>query len=438
MLFSLLLTLTATGAVRDRSPQSAGGPEGAGAAGYKTHDELLLDIGTRVPEFGGMYLSADNSILYVYVLDGQQDILNTEEVKRAITEVLKDDPTTRRELRLVPAQYSMLQLYKWYSAMQGAVWRNPQVNMTDLDEGENRIEIDVDNLDVADELETVLAALGIPRKAVVIRVIPRPVLATHELSDRAPGDRLEGGFQTTGVGACTLGFNVDRSGEEGFITVGHCTQSGVYNGGVNSTKFYQPDSTVNPTAIGTETIDPPFTSGLLNCEPSEECRFSDSAFIKYNTGISRNLGKIAKPPVLGHTTVDHTGPQFRIVKDATVTQLNEIVYKVGRKTGWTKATVTDTCTKVSVPNPLPTDPPNNKRLLCQVKVQGHGEIGDSGSPVFRITNSPDPNDVELLGILWAVNTPANVFWYSSIGNIYNELALIASETWNSCDPAIGC
>ncbi len=87
MLFSLLLTRTATGAVRDRSRQSAGGPEGAGPAGYKTHDELLLDIGTRVPEFGGMFRSADNSILYVYVLDGQQDILNTEEVKQAIESV---------------------------------------------------------------------------------------------------------------------------------------------------------------------------------------------------------------------------------------------------------------------------------------------------------------------------------------------------------------
>ncbi len=52
-------------------------------------------------------LSEDNSILYVYVLDGMEDVLKKEEVKKAIEDVLKGDLTQRRELRLVQAQYSI-------------------------------------------------------------------------------------------------------------------------------------------------------------------------------------------------------------------------------------------------------------------------------------------------------------------------------------------
>lgn len=39
-------------------------------------------------------------------------------------------------------------------------------------------------------------------------------------------------------------------------------------------------------------------------------------------------------------------------------------------------------------------------LLCQAVVGAFSESGDSGSPVFRITNSPSTNDVTLYGILW--------------------------------------
>lgn len=73
-----------------------------------------------------------------------------------------------------------------------------------------------------------------------------------------------------------------------------------------------------------------------------------------------------------------------------------------------------------------------------------GKVGDSGSPVFRITNSPSQNDVELLGLLWGVNAfdPANPwFWYSKARNIFGELQrdpANPSDIWNTCDASFSC
>lgn len=56
--------------------------------------------------------------------------------------------------------------------------------------------------------------------------------------------------------------------------------------------------------------------------------------------------------------------------------------------------------------------------------------------MFEITDSPSTNDVELLGVLWGSNGTS--FWFGPIGNVYNELALIESEVFDSCDPSFNC
>ena len=195
----------------------------ADADAYKSHDDLLKDIGLRIPDFGGMYLSKDNSILNVYVLAGKEDVLDTEEVKQAIEGVLKADVASRRALRLVPAQYSMSQLYGWYQQMQDDIWGISGVITTDLNEGRNRIEIGIENLEVVSDLQKSLTALAIPRKAVIFREREQPNFATPTLQDGATGGFLEGGYQVarSGSGGCTLGFNAQRAGVDGFITAGH-------------------------------------------------------------------------------------------------------------------------------------------------------------------------------------------------------------------------
>ena len=400
----------------------------------KSHDDLLKDIGLRIPDFGGMYLSKDNSILNVYVLSGKEDALDTEEVKRAIEAVLKADATSRRELRLIPAQYSMAQLYGWYQLAQTVVWNFPSVTMTDLDEGENRIEVGVENFAEVEQLRESLIRLGIPRKAVIVREREGERLETHRLTDRIPGDVLEGGYQISrpaasppgAIYACTLGYPVERTSldgsvQAGFITAGHCTEN---LGTVDGTQFYQSSQSTNPSAIGTETIDPAFSTIPINCPTGNLCRHSDSAFIELKSGVSYNLGVIAKPTNQGVTTVNHMA-EFRIVSDIAVPKVGQTINKVGRSTGWTSGQVQDTCAQGGS---------STNRIVCLHTASYSSSGADSGAPVFKITNSPNIDDVVLVGI--HRGRLGGYASYSRINGIYGDLG--SEYIWNACDPALNC
>ena len=422
LILGFLLLLIPVGAVLAEGREETGGQPESDTDVYKSHDDLLLEVSVSIPDFGGMYLSKDNRILNVYVLAGKEDVLDTEEVKRAIEAVLKADATSRRELRLVPAQYSMSQLYGWYQQMQDDIWGISGVITTDLNEGRNRIEIGIENLEVVSDLQKSLTALAIPRKAVIFREREQPNFATHTLQDGATGGFLEGGYQVarSGSGGCTLGFNAQRAGVDGFITAGHCTDN---FGEVDDTLFYQPSSAVNPNAVGIEISDPPFNSSLSGCPSGKECRYSDSAFIELKPTASANRGIIAKPIAMGTGTVNHVD-EFRIVDDSIVLSQGQTVHKVGKTTYWTSGTITQTCQKVYS---------SGKVLLCQHEMNSPIQGGDSGSPVFVVTDSPNQDDVKLAGLIFAGTTSG---WFSPIAGIYHDLGATAS--WKLCHPSFNC
>jgi hypothetical protein len=379
-----------------------------------------------------MYFSKGNSVVNVYVLEGSEHILDTEEVKEAIEDVVKAGITARREIRLIPAQYSMTQLYEWYELMRPTVWAHPGIVMTDLNEGKNRIELGVESLEGVEELRDSLEDLGIPRKAVVIVQGERARYDTHTLRDNATGGDLEGGYMISRPGtvpgvalACTLGFIVERAGQAGLITNAHCTAT---LGSVDGNLFYQPDHIRNRDAIGTETKDQGFKSGLPGCGSGNLCRYSDSAFIELGSEVDYNLGAIAKPTGRGQTAVDHNA-KFRIVSDSWFPMMGDIVHKVGRGTGWTSGSVIQTCTAApAIPGSF------DRWFLCQTKANYGASGTDSGSPVFQITNSPNTNDVKLVGVHWGhvLGVPT----YSPIGNVYLDLG--PSLVWNACDSAFNC
>jgi secreted trypsin-like serine protease len=75
----------------------------------------------------------------------------------------------------------------------------------------------------------------------------------------------------------------------------------------------------------------------------------------------------------------------------------------------------------------------NITYLCQALVEASAVNGDSGAPVFRITNSPQTNDVALMGILWGGNTAGTIFVYSKMSQIQGELG-----TLNTCATGFSC
>ena len=416
---------------------------------FKTHNDLLLEVHHLAPGFGGMFLSDDNTILYAWMLDPSQG----SEAEEALEQVFGDWVTEGLEFQALQGQYSIGQLYEWYERKRDAIWAIPSVHMTDLDEGDNQLEIWVDDPAAIGAVEEAFSELGIPLETVNIQVGKRPVLVgppsqeTHTLENRASGNTMAGGYMTSGYGGgCTLGFNTTRAGKAGFITAGHCTQAGKWDGGVQNTNFYQPNKSLNPTAIGQEKTDPPVSSTVTGCPSGHECRYSDSAFVEYKSTVSYELGKIAKPTSEGSISVNSTD-QFRIVKDATTIRSKEIVHKVGRKSGWTSGKVISTCTDAGhvIKNAAGVIVKEVK-LLCQGQVRAKTVGGDSGSPVFRVTNSPEQDDVELLGLVWAGQVDPNgdgdtsdaYFTFSKLGNIYRELSLTIHDTWNSCDSSLSC
>ncbi len=169
------------------------------------------------------------------------------------------------------------------------------------------------------------------------------------------------------------------------MTASHCTN---IQGGVESTVFYQPTITES-NRVGVEAVDPLYQQ--FPAFPSGRWyRYSDSAFARYDGGVSFSQGYIARTTGLGSITIDSTYPTFCIAAKTNSIILGESpINKIGQTTGWTQGPITAVCQNVNVSL-------TNITLLCQHRVRANVAGGDSGSPVFKITNSPNSGDVMLL------------------------------------------
>jgi hypothetical protein len=173
-------------------------------------------------------------------------------------------------------------------------------------------------------------------------------------------------------------------------------------------------SSTNPTAIAIEAADPAYGS-LPGCSRGKKCRYSDASRAPYQSGTTSTRGSIAK------TTGENSGSfvvagSFTITgQNNTATSFGGTVHKVGRTTGWTSGNVTSSCATVNVSG-------SNIQLLCQTLVQRSGSVivggGDSGSPVFQRASG---DNVTLVGILWGGSTAGDLFVFSPLKNIQDEL-----------------
>jgi hypothetical protein len=382
----------------------------------ETFDDALARLNEEVPGFGGLFLD-ETGRLTVYLVGGEEELPLVRarllpKLVRGGERVVGDIP-----LHVLPARYRFAELKKWNDRLMGPVLSLPGTILTDVDEASNRLRIGVENSEAAKQVEAELARLGVPSEAVIIEEM-EPIVMLATLRDRVRP--LEGGLQINFPGfLCTYGFNATRAGVAGFVTNSHCTST---QGGVENTPYWQPLQN-GDTFIGTETVDPVYTRS--KCPLSlrgRVCRWSDSAFAQLaTTEFSR--GFIEQTSEIGSLTIVGS---FRIVTEASAVN-GQVINKVGRTTGWTQGTQTNTCVNVSVSG-------SNIVQLCQNMVQASSVIvgaGDSGSPAFRIQSG---TDVALVGILWGGNQSGTLFVYSPIANIQRSDELGPLTTcWNgSC------
>lgn len=384
-------------------------------SGGLTLDEQLLEMARRDPGFGGMFLDSEGR-LTMYVME---NALQAQDGHSRLATMSVDALTTFRDnaqiaeaaatrrINVLPAKYGFAALYDWHQALTSDVLSVPGVVLTEISESRNRLRVGVERADVAARVRQRMRRLGIPGEAVTIQLsTPIRRLATVRSKFRP----LMGGIQINfGNYLCTLGFVAIRAGVTGMVTNSHCTTT---QGGNNKTIFHQPSASGTANRIAVETRDPAYFTGG-KCPARRKCRYSDSAFarIPHPSGpaVAATRGAIAKPTAVNSLTV--TSRRFRITSENSTPVLNETLNKVGRTTGWTRGKVVLTCANVHVSG-------TNITQLCQDVVKANVAAGDSGSPVFRITNSPRANDVKLYGVLWGggrLSGHGTVFVFSALG-----------------------
>jgi hypothetical protein len=290
----------------------------------------------------------------------------------------------------------------------------------------------VDNPSANGQIRAIMARNGVPESA--YRVVPAAPIRFMNTTLRTDHSSKVGGIQIHfGNYLCTLGFNVEHAGGQSFITNSHCTDN---QGTTTGTRYYQPLQSVNGTLVAVEADDPAY-GDLPGCSRGKQCRLSDASRALYQSGTTVGLGAIAKPTGTNNGQLGVNGAFAITSQENTATQFSGTVHKVGRTTGWTSGTVTNSCATVNVSQ-------SNIQLLCQTLVQNSSAAivggGDSGSPVFQGSG----DNVKLVGILWGGSGDGHLFVFSPFKNIQQELGTMVATAGGSPppgggdDPPAGC
>jgi hypothetical protein len=288
----------------------------------------------------------------------------------------------------------------------------PGTVFADHDEIRGKLVFGVESESAIPGIERSLIARGLSADEFVIEKA-EPIVMLATLRDR---------FRPTQAGTqihfggylCTMGFNVDHAGGRSFITNSHCTNT---QGGVESTNYYQPTSSVDPTVIATEVADPTYSS--TGCSAGKVCRRSDASRALYSGSVASSRGVIAKTTGVNSGSLTTAGFFSVTEQNNTSTNYSGRIDKVGRTTGWTQGNVSGTCVNVNVSG-------SNIQQLCQTLVTNNSAAivgsGDSGSPAFQIISG---DNVRLVGILWG-GGGSTQFVFSPLKNIQDELGSVTA------------
>jgi hypothetical protein len=368
-----------------------------------------ISLARAVPGFGGFYLDGGTPVVYL------KNAAERGNVERALAPFFRAEGLAASQLRILPAKYDWARLEHWFIQASEVVLAETGGIFVDADEATNRVLIGVER-DAAPRIRGVIARLGIPQDAVVIQeTTPIHPLATLRSSVRPVVGGLQMNFTQY---LCTLGFNVLRITQRSFIVTSHCSTR--VGDGADGTLYYQPTKTLAPVAIGTEVSDPAYFQTSNGCPIRTRCRFSDAARVRYASGISSSLGKIARTAGPDISSDPTTNPRtitgsFSITAEG-IASVGQTVNKIGRTTGWTQGKVTNTCVNSTVVF-------TGRMLLCQTIVFAEARPGDSGSPVFKGTTN-----AILAGLLWGGGTTSgkSYYVYSPISNIERELGSLTT------------
>ena len=403
----LAATVLAAAACQDTTEPTAPGSKSGDVSLQQVPAQAQVpdqaQLARSIKGFGGLFLDRDG-VPTVYLTDPRQ----RGDAERALTAFAREQGVAPSGIRVLRGDFDYLQLDEWFKAATQAALPLDGALFTDLDEANNRVLIGVENAAAIGRVQAALQAVNIPSAATSIEV-REPIIPVVTLQEKVRP--IVAGVQIHfGRYLCTLGFNAKDGTEDSFITASHCTNR---QGGVEGTVYYQPLSSVDNTVIGTEVEDPLYFKGGV-CPRGRKCRYSDAARVKYSSGFtSFTLGSIAKTSAANNGSLTITG-SFSITGQNTSGNyvVGSTLSKVGRTTGWTSGSISNTCVDTGVQG-------SNIVLLCQTWVTAGVGAGDSGSDVFSGTSS-----VTLEGILWGSSGRGTQFIFSPFANIQQELGTL--------------
>jgi hypothetical protein len=391
----------------DRSAQGGGLPSAA-------------ELDRQVPGFGGFFLDSNGEPV-VYLARGASQAA----LQRALGAYLSARGLSTAAIHVREAQYGWQQLERWQGAATEGAFSIGGTVYVDNDETTNRVRVGVENIGSVGQVRAAIARLGVPDDAVIVDQV-QPIVLVESL--QTVNDRpVRAGVQINFPGyLCSVGFNATSGGVASFITASHCTSR---QGGNENTPYYQPLQSLDGTVIAREVDDPQYTK-FAGCPGGRVCRYSDAARAAYTSGAYQGLGLIAKTSAANNGSLEITGSFGITANDdncagtrGSCLTTGATVNKVGRTTGWTAGTITNTCVNTGV---------QGSRIvqLCQNFVSARVGGGDSGSDVFAVTGgttSAGLPAVTLAGILWGGSSSGDQFVYSPYKNVVSELGALTTH-----------
>ncbi len=363
---------------QERAAASARNLLGA-AADTLNPDEAEAAIADRVPGFAGWVHSGDGKTIARMTRssglfegaqkDGIEKLDDWSGPSAAFAKSLGDNGKVRK------AQWDSRQLLDFKNKIFSMASAKGVIAVS-IDREENRLDVaynqDID-AQALQALTVRMVSAGIPQAAMSMRAAELPKRnATVGTSLRSQPLPLAGGAQfnfgtSGGTFVCSVGVPARINGVQGFMTASHCSERVYTLSG--STRMTSPGGTF----VGSETIDPAGRSCSL--PDTLGCRESDALFVSGGPANAVDFGKMMYTN-FGSLTVAGV---LNVQGTLNYPSVGQTIYKTGRTTGLTRATVARVCV-----NALVSDSDGTYGALCSVEVANGSFIagGDSGSSVW--------------------------------------------------------
>lgn len=344
-------------------------------------DRILDSLSALLPELAGVYRDSAGA-LHVVVTD----VAKGDRARSLVRDIGKPrrrggTPSATEHNGFVElGDYRFRDLLRWKRELSRGI-AGTYVTM-DADERRNRVVVGLRSEIARGTIEKRIASLGIPLSAILLEsasaVVPAQQQPLADYWTPFMGGIPISTYPNHGSGPalshCTLGFNATRwrdgAWRKGFVIPSHCTQqTGVYDG--TSVRVGNPYS----HGLGFEVADP----GSITSCAGTLCRVSDAAFIEYSVPIMREPEWPSAFAMMSYVPFDPAmphAPVYDMIISTPATAYPFVglpIYKTGASSGVTGATISQTCVEIVV---------GTKHFLCENRVDGIAQSGDSGAPVF--------------------------------------------------------